>query len=264
MSTVMNLGSHIVCCAFCVSIASFSCSRGYAKDHDVHNRESLQKLVGTWKHERRSGLVSIVKDRIRNLPRGQLLGSDEAALCLECDEKVHAANKLASKHQRVPLSSSSSSHKPKCDICQEISGFFFCLQDRALLCRKCDIGIRTTNPYVSSHQRFVLTGVKVGLETSTDHVGSSSNIESSCNGKTSEIKSNSMSKSEAPMAFTSEYNKALPSTVGVENSVPTEVSYGGGSAAGIIQPWQMDDLLGLTVFNQSFGYMDNELSKVGL
>ncbi|KAK8500778.1 hypothetical protein V6N12_031438 [Hibiscus sabdariffa] len=75
---------------------------------------------------------------------------------------------------------------------------------RALLCRKCDIAIHTTNPYVSSHQRFVLTGVK-----------------------TSEIKSSSMSKSEAPMAFKSEYNKVLPSTVGVENSVPTQVSYGG-------------------------------------
>jgi len=47
--------------------------------------------------------------------------ADEAALCRECDEKVHAANKLASKHQRVPLSISPS-HMPKCDICQV---FFF-------------------------------------------------------------------------------------------------------------------------------------------
>ncbi|XP_039059296.1 B-box zinc finger protein 22-like [Hibiscus syriacus] len=187
--------------------------------------------------------------------------SDEAALCLECHEKVHAANKLASKHHRVPLSSS---HMPKCDFCQEASGFFFCLQDRALLCRKSDITIHTANPYVSSHQRFVLTGVKVGLETSTDHVGSSSNVKSPCNEKTSGTKSNSTSKSWAPMAFTSEYNKVLPSTVGVENSVPEKMSYGGGSTAGIIQPWQVDDLLGLTDLNQSFRYMDNELSKVGL
>ncbi|GMI65543.1 DOUBLE B-BOX 3, light-regulated zinc finger protein 1, B-box domain protein 22 [Hibiscus trionum] len=187
--------------------------------------------------------------------------SDEAALCLECDEKVHAANKLASKHQRVPLSSSSSSHMPKCDICQETSGFFFCLQDRALLCRKCDIAIHTANPYVSGHQRFVLTGVKVGLETTADPVGSSPIVKSPCNGKTTEIKSNSTSKSGAPMAFTSKYDEVLPSTAGADNSVPTKVSYGGGSTAGIIQPWQMDDLLGLTDFNQSFGYMDNEFSE---
>ncbi|MFS7958991.1 putative transcription factor interactor and regulator Znf-B family [Helianthus anomalus] len=34
--------------------------------------------------------------------------ADEAALCWSCDEKVHAANKLASKHQRVRLSTSTS------------------------------------------------------------------------------------------------------------------------------------------------------------
>ena len=46
--------------------------------------------------------------------------ADEAALCWACDEKIHAANKLAEKHQRVPLSVSSSSI-PKCDICQVCS-----------------------------------------------------------------------------------------------------------------------------------------------
>lgn len=49
--------------------------------------------------------------------------ADEAALCWACDEKVHAANKLAGKHQRVPLSVSSSSI-PKCDICQVWSFYF--------------------------------------------------------------------------------------------------------------------------------------------
>ncbi|GFS45423.1 light-regulated zinc finger protein 1 [Actinidia rufa] len=43
--------------------------------------------------------------------------ADDAALSLGCDEKVHAANSLARKHRRVPLSSSSS-RMPKCDICQ--------------------------------------------------------------------------------------------------------------------------------------------------
>ncbi|KAJ4750174.1 B-box zinc finger family protein [Rhynchospora pubera] len=107
--------------------------------------------------------------------------ADEAALCWACDERVHAANKLAGKHQRIPLISSSSSSSsssiagarggpscsvPKCDICQEASGYFFCLEDRALLCRNCDISIHSANPYVSSHQRFLLTGVQVGLEPS--------------------------------------------------------------------------------------------------
>ncbi len=42
--------------------------------------------------------------------------ADEAALCSDCDARIHAANKLASKHQRVPfLAVSEPSH---CDICQ--------------------------------------------------------------------------------------------------------------------------------------------------
>ena len=43
-------------------------------------------------------------------------------------------------------------------------GYFFCLEDRALLCRNCDVSIHTANACVSDHQRFLLTGVRVGLE----------------------------------------------------------------------------------------------------
>ncbi|KAK8312534.1 hypothetical protein V6Z11_D01G047400 [Gossypium hirsutum] len=185
--------------------------------------------------------------------------ADEAALCWACDEKIHAANKLASKHQRVPLSSSSS-QMPKCDICQEASGFFFCLQDRALLCRKCDVAIHTANPYVSSHQRFLLTGVKVGLET-TDPGASSSDVKSPSSEKTSETKTNSTSRRAAPMAFTGGYNEVLPSNLGDLNNELTKVTYAGGSTAGSIQSWQMDDIFGLTDFNQSYGYMDDGSSK---
>ena len=38
--------------------------------------------------------------------------ADEAALCEQCDEKVHAANKLAGKHQRVAILGRSSSLLP--------------------------------------------------------------------------------------------------------------------------------------------------------
>lgn len=52
--------------------------------------------------------------------------ADEAALCVACDEEVHAANKLAGKHQRVPLltdadaagTAAAAPAVPKCDICQ--------------------------------------------------------------------------------------------------------------------------------------------------
>ncbi|KAE8671048.1 B-box zinc finger protein 23 [Hibiscus syriacus] len=89
--------------------------------------------------------------------------ADEAALCLACDQKVHDANMLVSEHHRLPLSSSY--QMPKCDICQETPGFFFCLEDRALLCRKCDVAIHTVNSLVSGHHRYLLTGVEVDTET---------------------------------------------------------------------------------------------------
>ncbi|RZC87849.1 hypothetical protein C5167_028302 [Papaver somniferum] len=86
--------------------------------------------------------------------------ADEAALCYNCDEKVHAANKLASKHQRIPLlHNNHNRNQPSCDICQEKAGYFFCLEDRALLCRNCDVSIHSSTQ--SSHQRFLLTGVKL-------------------------------------------------------------------------------------------------------
>ncbi|KAK1573092.1 hypothetical protein Q3G72_020267 [Acer saccharum] len=185
--------------------------------------------------------------------------ADEAALCWECDDKVHAANKLAGKHQRVPLSVSSS-QMPNCDICQETSGFFFCLQDRALLCRKCDVAIHTANTYVSAHQRFLLTGVKVGLEPA-DLGGSSSSVKSTSGEKVSETKSHSLSRRGTPMPLTGECNQVLPGNAGGVGDFTTKVSFAGGSAAGSISSWQMDDFLGLPEFNQNYGYMDNGSSK---
>ncbi|KAI5077801.1 hypothetical protein GOP47_0007625 [Adiantum capillus-veneris] len=88
--------------------------------------------------------------------------ADEAALCAECDLRVHAANKLAGKHERLPLTLD---HPPSsCDICQEKSGLFFCVEDRAILCRDCDVSIHTTNKLTRKHKRFLVSGVRVGLD----------------------------------------------------------------------------------------------------
>lgn len=52
--------------------------------------------------------------------------ADEAALCAKCDIEVHAANKLASKHQRLLLQCLSNK-LPPCDICRvnKIETFLF-------------------------------------------------------------------------------------------------------------------------------------------
>lgn len=192
--------------------------------------------------------------------------ADEAALCWACDEKIHAANKLAGKHQRVPLSSSSSSI-PKCDICQEASGFFFCLQDRALLCRKCDVAIHTVNPHVSAHQRFLLTGIKVGLEPAD--IGPSTKSSSSPNSddKSMETKPFALSISEPQkMDFDHHHQQqqqqeVLPETKGSDH-ISTKLPFAStGSATGSIPQWQIEEIFGLTDFDQSYEYMENNGSS---
>ncbi|KAL6999665.1 hypothetical protein U1Q18_000822 [Sarracenia purpurea var. burkii] len=181
--------------------------------------------------------------------------ADEAALCWACDEKVHAANKLASKHPRVSLSSAASP-MPKCDICQETVGYFFCLEDRALLCRNCDVAIHTANTHVSAHKRFLLTGVRVGLESAEYGASSSSGKATPLGKKIAET------ESRTPMSLAGQYNKAFLGQVGGGGDfVPTKVPLAGGSAPGSIPQWQLDDYLGLTESNQAYGYMDNVSSK---
>ncbi|KAJ7948803.1 Zinc finger, B-box [Quillaja saponaria] len=184
--------------------------------------------------------------------------ADEAALCWECDEKVHAANKLASKHQRVPLSSSSS-HMSKCDICQETVGYFFCLEDRALLCRKCDVAIHTANTYVSAHQRFLLAGVRVGLEH-IDPGASSSSVKTNSGDKILETKNSSFSRRFFSGSLSPEYNEPINVSV-VGESAQTRVSYAGGSAAGTIPQWPIDEFFGLNDLSQNYNCMDDGPSK---
>ncbi|KAL6207500.1 hypothetical protein ACLB2K_018458 [Fragaria x ananassa] len=100
--------------------------------------------------------------------------ADEAALCDGCDHRVHHANKLASKHQRFSLIHPSSSKlSPLCDICQERRAFLFCQQDRAILCRECDVPIHSANEHTQKHNRFLFTGVKLSA-TSTVYTSTES------------------------------------------------------------------------------------------
>nr|CAB3447381.1 unnamed protein product [Digitaria exilis] len=100
--------------------------------------------------------------------------ADEAALCDACDRRVHRANKLAGKHRRFSLlnpapsssSASSTQHQPPplCDICQEKRGLLFCKEDRAILCRDCDVSVHTASELTMRHTRFLLTGVRLSAE----------------------------------------------------------------------------------------------------
>ncbi|KAL2346094.1 hypothetical protein Fmac_000094 [Flemingia macrophylla] len=99
--------------------------------------------------------------------------ADEAALCHSCDRTIHHANKLATKHARFSLNYPTSQHFPLCDICREKRAYVFCQEDRALLCRECDLPIHRANEHTQNHNRFLLTGVKLS-GTCLDPVSSSS------------------------------------------------------------------------------------------
>ena len=61
--------------------------------------------------------MKIQCDVCEKAPATVICCADEAALCPQCDIEIHAANKLASKHQRLHLNSLSTKF-PRCDICQ--------------------------------------------------------------------------------------------------------------------------------------------------
>ncbi|MCD7464307.1 hypothetical protein HAX54_052487 [Datura stramonium] len=87
--------------------------------------------------------------------------ADEATLCQGCDYQVHHANKLASKHLRFSLIHPSFKDSPLCDICQERRALLFCKEDRAMLCKECDLPIHKANEHTQKHNRFLLSGVQL-------------------------------------------------------------------------------------------------------
>ncbi|KAJ4819317.1 B-box zinc finger protein [Rhynchospora pubera] len=200
-----------------------------------------------------SAEMKIQCDVCEKAPATLICCADEAALCARCDVEVHAANKLASKHQRLLLESLPNK-LPRCDICQynlgasisnmgtvrnyychwclleverfyskesiivtshpglyqsaiciyllfgthlcrivllyqvvfsktqnkpqtleaeqqvliymekEKPAFIFCVEDRALFCRDCDEPIHVHGSLTGDHQRYLATGIRVGLD----------------------------------------------------------------------------------------------------
>ena len=59
-----------------------------------------------------------------------------ACLNVSLSFRVHGANKLAAKHDRVKLEEAA--EPVQCDICQDRPAVLFCSEDRALICRRCN------------------------------------------------------------------------------------------------------------------------------
>ncbi|KAF9614998.1 hypothetical protein IFM89_021552 [Coptis chinensis] len=70
--------------------------------------------------------------------------ADSAFLCITCDSKIHTANKLASRHERVWM----------CEVCEQAPASVTCKADAAALCVTCDRDIHSANPLARRHERF--------------------------------------------------------------------------------------------------------------
>ncbi|KAH7521356.1 B-box zinc finger protein 24 [Ziziphus jujuba] len=157
--------------------------------------------------------MKIQCDVCEKAPAAVICCADEAALCAKCDVEVHAANKLASKHQRLLLQCLSNK-LPKCDICQDKAAFIFCVEDRALFCQDCDEPIHSANSLSANHQRLLATGIRVALS-------------SSCNKDTEK------SYPEPPNQNTQQISTKMPA-----QQIPSFAS-----------SWAVDDLLHLSDFD---------------
>ncbi|KAJ8538783.1 hypothetical protein K7X08_030079 [Anisodus acutangulus] len=82
-------------------------------------------------------------DACKTMPSTVFCKADLAFLCLPCDSKIHAANKLASRHARVCI----------CEVCEQAPASVTCKADAAALCITCDQDIHSANPLAQRHER---------------------------------------------------------------------------------------------------------------
>lgn len=84
-----------------------------------------------------------VCDTCRSAPCTVYCRADSAYLCSGCDATIHAANRVASRHERVSV----------CEACERAPAAFLCKADAASLCTACDADIHSANPLARRHQR---------------------------------------------------------------------------------------------------------------
>ncbi|XP_020234416.1 zinc finger protein CONSTANS-LIKE 2 [Cajanus cajan] len=96
---------------------------------------------------------SRVCDTCRSAPCTLYCHADSAYLCSSCDARVHAANRVASRHERVWV----------CEACERAPAAFLCKADAASLCSSCDADIHSANVLASRHHRVPILPISGSL-----------------------------------------------------------------------------------------------------
>ncbi|RLM54463.1 heading date 1 [Panicum miliaceum] len=80
---------------------------------------------------------------VRRVPRGAERGVLPSR---RCDTRVHSANRVASRHERVRV----------CEACERATAVLVCRADAAALCAACDAKVHSANPLAGRHQRVAV------------------------------------------------------------------------------------------------------------
>ncbi|XP_073034453.1 B-box zinc finger protein 20-like [Primulina eburnea] len=167
--------------------------------------------------------------------------ADEAALCQNCDDRIHNANKIARKHPRFSLQHPLCKESPSCDVCQERKALLFCQEDRALLCKECDVPVHRANEHTKKHNRFLLTGVKISPAADSEHQATTSPVK---------LRSESDTKNSATMDTSFQSNSVSNNSeqtsnfYGYDNESSQLVGQQGSASTSSISEYFMEGLPG--------------------
>lgn len=101
----------------------------------------------------------------------------------------------------------------------------FCQQDRAILCKECDLPIHSANDHTKKHSRFLLTGTKLSATAATPHPSPPSNPKTQSSSKNPVL----VDSCNASQPIVVAKNNISPSTV---PAPPTSNNKGAGSVGG--------------------------------
>jgi len=175
---------------------------------------------------------------------------------------------------------------------QEKSGFFFCVEDRALLCRDCDLSIHSVNSLSSRHKRFLIPGIRVAWkalpvqeepDAASEETPQFSLPTSKTSGMMNPVMSGRLSSTAQPPLSSSPVNHPMPQSKNQGGFVPkvgevmgTSLSTGPQSGSGTLRKssiteflteatsgWRVDELLNLADLAEGYNAANVGSSKVG-
>ncbi|KAG6471513.1 zinc finger protein CONSTANS-LIKE 2-like [Zingiber officinale] len=98
-------------------------------------------------------------DVCRSAPSLVYCRADAAFICGGCDARVHTANRLASRHERVWV----------CELCERAPAALACCADSAVLCTACDAEVHSANALSQRHYRVPISPLPFLAEEEKRH-----------------------------------------------------------------------------------------------